>query len=143
MMSNEPLPAAAANPVAAAIYLCAATAVNEGGRGVRFPVLAAGRPATGFVVRYRGTAYAYLNRCAHIPIELDWAEGEFFESSGTFLMCATHGAIYMPESGFCAGGPCRGGRLHPIAVLEREQQLYWLPTDYITPVPEADTLAER
>jgi nitrite reductase/ring-hydroxylating ferredoxin subunit len=116
-----------------AVFVCETGAVAEGGRGVRFPVLAGSDAATGFVVRYDGKPYAYLNRCAHVPIELDWAEGEFFESSGLYLMCSTHGAIYVPESGFCAGGPCKGGRLRPIAVIEREQKLYWLPDDYVRP----------
>lgn len=117
-----------------AILVCAADAVLEGGRGVRFPVSAGGEDGTGFVVRYGGQVYGYLNRCAHVPIELDWAEGEFFESSGLYLMCSTHGAIYVPESGFCAGGPCKGGRLRPIAVAEREQNIYWQPDDYVRPV---------
>ena len=120
-------------PGAAELLICAAEAVAEGGKGMRFPVTAGGHDATGFVVRYGGKAYAYLNRCAHVPIELDWAEGQFFESSGLYLMCATHGAIYVPESGLCAGGPCRGGRLRPIPVAERDGQLYWRPDDYIGP----------
>ncbi|HEV7816637.1 MAG TPA: Rieske 2Fe-2S domain-containing protein [Janthinobacterium sp.] len=115
------------------ILLCAADAVPEGGKGVRFAVTAGGADATGFAVRYGGKAYAYLNRCAHVPIELDWAEGEFFESSGLYLMCSTHGALYVPESGFCAGGPCKGGRLRPIALVERDQKLFWLPDDYVRP----------
>ncbi len=115
--------------------ICAADAVAEGGRGVRFPVQAFGDKATGFVVRHHGTVYAYLNRCAHVPIELDWAEGEFFESSGLYLMCATHGAIYVPESGYCAGGPCKGGRLRPIAVVEEAGMLYWEPDEFIQPPP--------
>lgn len=115
------------------ILICAAEAVLEGGKGVRFAVTAGGEDGTGFVVRYAGKAYAYLNRCAHVPIELDWAEGEFFESSGLYLMCSTHGAIYVPESGFCAGGPCKGGRLRPIAVVERDGRLYWQPDDYVRP----------
>ncbi|MET0264038.1 MAG: Rieske 2Fe-2S domain-containing protein [Duganella sp.] len=116
------------------ILVCAADEVLEGGKGVRFPVTADGADATGFVVRYEGKVYAYLNRCAHVPIELDWAEGEFFESSGLYLMCATHGAIYAPDSGACAGGPCRGGRLRPIGVIEREQKIFWLPDDAVRPV---------
>ncbi len=115
------------------ILICAAADVADGGRGVRFPVLAAGQDATGFVIRHGGTAYGYLNRCAHVPIELDWAEGEFFESSGLYLMCATHGAIYIPSSGQCAGGPCRGGRLRPIAIAEHDDKLYWQPDDYVRP----------
>ena len=113
------------------LLLCDADALIEGGRGVRFAVTAFGQAATGFVVRYHGKAYAYLNRCAHVPIELDWTEGEFFESSGLYLMCATHGAIYVPDSGLCAGGPCRGGRLRPIAVREEGAQIFWQPDEFI------------
>jgi nitrite reductase/ring-hydroxylating ferredoxin subunit len=118
------------------VPVCASGEVLELGRGVRFPVTAFGDAATGFVVRYHGKLYAYLNRCAHVPIELDWAEGEFFESSGLFIMCSTHGAIYVPESGFCAGGPCKGGRLRPIAVEERDEQIYWQPDEFVRP-PQA------
>src|SRR5471030_3322887 len=49
------------------ILICAGESVLEGGKGVRFPVEAGGDKATGFVVRYDGKAYAYLNRCAHVP----------------------------------------------------------------------------
>jgi len=115
------------------VLICAAADVEEGGRGVRFPVTAFGDDATGFVVRHGGVAYAYLNRCAHVPIELDWTQGEFFESSKLYIMCSTHGALYVPDSGHCAGGPCRGGRLRPIKVVERDQQLYWQPDEFIRP----------
>jgi len=124
---------AAMTEIADAMFVCDAAALVDGGKGVRFAVTAGGEDGTGFVVRYGGTVYGYLNRCAHVPIELDWAEGEFFESSGLYIMCATHGAVYVPESGFCAGGPCKGGRLRPIAVLEREQRIYWQADDYVRP----------
>ena len=126
-MSAAPLPE---------VLVCAAAAVLDGGKGVRFGVRAFGDAATGFVVRHHGQVHAYLNRCAHVPIELDWAEGEFFESSKTFLMCATHGAIYVPETGFCAGGPCKGGRLRPIGVREEGGNIYWQPDQFITPQSE-------
>ncbi len=125
--------------VAHQVLICACEEVLEGGRGVRFPVTAGADNATGFVVRYRGKAYGYLNRCAHVPIELDWAEGEFFESSGLYLMCSTHGAIYVPDSGYCAGGPCKGGRLRAIKVVERDGQVFWQPDDYVRPARLVDT----
>jgi nitrite reductase/ring-hydroxylating ferredoxin subunit len=115
------------------VLICESAAVTEGGKGVRFPVIAFGDAATGFVVRYRGQPYAYLNRCAHVPIELDWSEGEFFESSKLYLMCSTHGAIYLPDNGQCAGGPCRGGRLRPIPVREAGEKIYWQPDQQIRP----------
>ena len=115
------------------IPVCDSSALEDGGKGVRFPVTAGGEDSTGFAVRYGNTVYAYLNRCAHVPIELDWNEGEFFESSGLYIMCSTHGALYTPETGRCAGGPCRGGRLRPIAVFEKDDQVFWRPDDYVKP----------
>lgn len=115
------------------ISICASTEVEEGGRGVRFPVTAGSDDATGFVVRYGGQVHGYLNRCAHIPVELDWSPGEFFESSGLYIMCATHGAIYTPDTGYCAGGPCRGARLRKISVLEKDGQVLWQPDEFVKP----------
>ncbi len=114
-----------------AIFICESNAVDEGGKGFRFPLLAGGDEATGFVVRYAGEAHAYLNRCAHVPVELDWSPGEFFESSGLYIMCATHGAIYVPDSGYCTGGPCRGGRLRKIKISEVDGKIFWEQDDYL------------
>ena len=116
-----------------AMFVCASGALLDGGAGVRFPVRAFGMDATGFAVRYGGKVYAYLNRCAHAPVELDWFKGEFFESSKLHLMCSTHGAIYAPDTGACAGGPCRGGKLRAIAVSEVEDKVYWQPDQAIRP----------
>ena len=116
-----------------AIYICDSESLDEGGKGIRFPVTVGGDDLTAFVVRYGQEPRAYLNRCAHLPMELDWTEGEFFESSGLYLMCATHGALYEPDTGHCAGGPCRGGRLHAINVVERDKKIFWEPDDYVRP----------
>jgi len=116
-----------------ALFICTSDALLDGGTGVRFPVAAFGSAATGFAVRHGGKVYAYLNRCAHAPVELDWFKGEFFESSKLHLMCSTHGAIYAPDTGACAGGPCRGGKLRPITVSEIDDKVYWQPDQHIRP----------
>ena len=116
-----------------AIYICESDSLDEGGKGIRFPVTAGGEDFTAFVVRYGQEPRAYLNRCAHLPMELDWTQGEFFESSGLYLMCATHGALYEPDTGKCAGGPCRGGRLQAITVIERDKKIFWEPDEYVRP----------
>ncbi len=81
-----------------------------------------------FAVRKNGKAYAYLNSCPHQGTELDWQEGEFFDESTLYLICATHGAMFYPNSGFCCGGPCKGRSLVKVPVEERDGYLYWLET---------------
>lgn len=117
-------------------FICTSEQLSEKGKGVRFNVMEANRPAAAFAVRFAGTVYAYLNRCAHVPMELDWTPGDFFDVSGLYLMCATHGAVYEPESGRCAGGPCKGGRLRRIPVIERNGQVFWQPDNFLKPVAD-------
>jgi nitrite reductase/ring-hydroxylating ferredoxin subunit len=52
-------------------------------------------------------------------MEMDYQEGPFFDDSGRWLLCSTHGAAYEPDSGACAGGPRRGG-LVKIALSESD-----------------------
>ena len=77
-----------------------------------------------FVIRYRGRVHAYLNECRHQCTELDWNPGEFFDAERLYLVCATHGALYEPDSGLCVDGPCRGARLAGVAVIERNGAIY-------------------
>lgn len=116
------------------VLVCASAELEEGGRGCRFPVRSAWGLGTGFVVRYEGVLYAYLNQCAHVPVELDWQEGQFFDDSGLYLICATHGATYETNTGYCVMGPCRGKRLHKIDIEEKAGQVYWLPNENFKPI---------
>jgi nitrite reductase/ring-hydroxylating ferredoxin subunit len=76
------------------------------------------------MIRHQGKIYAYLNRCAQIGVELDWREGEFFDDSGVYLICSTHGAIYEPHTGFCVGGPCKGKSLQRLEIEERDGNIF-------------------
>ena len=121
------------------IPICASDALVDGGTGVRFQVATPVGSCNAFAIRFDGRAYAYLNRCAHVASELDWQPGEFFDHTGLYLVCATHGALYEPESGRCQGGPCNGGSLRPIAIIERDSFVYWLSDSDVFPVaPLAD-----
>lgn len=102
--------------------ICASGDLVDSGDGVRFEVRVDGRPEPAFAVRYDGKVRAYRNRCAHLPMELDWKPGKFFDAEGLVLICSTHGAIYSPETGACLGGPCEG-RLLAIPVEEREGKI--------------------
>ena len=100
--------------------ICASTELVDGGDGVRFQVTRQGGSLPAFVVRWRARPFAYINECQHQSTELDWNAGDFFDESKLYLMCATHGALYEPDSGFCVSGPCHGARLAPVEVRERD-----------------------
>jgi nitrite reductase/ring-hydroxylating ferredoxin subunit len=113
------------------IEICASEDLLDGGRGVRFEVSVAGRAVPAFVVRFGGIARAYLNRCAHVAMELDWQPGEFFDFDAEYLVCSTHGALYDPATGQCAGGACAGrGGLRALNVFEQDGRVAWEPDDY-------------
>ncbi|MBS1199020.1 MAG: Rieske (2Fe-2S) region [Proteobacteria bacterium] len=104
--------------------ICASADLPDGGRGVRFCVERYGREAPAFVIRYRGQVFAYLNECAHVPAQLDWQPGEFFDDSKLYLICSIHGALYSPETGRCMGGRCQGVGLKVLRVIEIDGQVY-------------------
>ena len=105
--------------------ICESAALVDAGRGVRFEVEYFGEQAPAFAVRHRGSVHGYLNRCAHVAMELDWQEGVFFDSDGRDLLCSTHGATYDAASGHCIGGPCNGTPLVKLLTEERDGMVYF------------------
>ncbi len=93
--------------------LCAVTAIPDGtARGFR--------PAPGgftglLALRQGEQVRVYANSCPHLGTPLDWAPDQFFSRDGRHLVCATHGALFTPETGLCVAGPCEGRSLEPIA----------------------------
>ena len=104
--------------------VCASSDLADGGDGVRFELEHQGENTAAFAIRHGGRVYAYLNRCGHIAMELDWKPGKFFDAEGEYLLCSTHGALYAPESGACRGGPCRGAGLIRLDVFEAGGKIY-------------------
>ena len=113
--------------------ICAAQDLVDGGSGVRFEVCLYGRNEPAFAIRFAGKVRAYLNRCAHVPMEMDYQENRFFDDSGRWLLCATHGATYAPDTGTCVAGPCRGG-LVKIALTESDGMVHWHTANHIQPI---------
>lgn len=113
--------------------LCNAVDLLEGGLAVPFDVVYAGQTCRAFGIRFEGQPQAYLNRCSHVAMELDWQPNQIFDDRGEWLLCASHGAAYHPETGECVGGPCRGG-LVKINLLERDGVVFWRPTYNLKPI---------
>lgn len=115
------------------LLLCASSELRNGAQAVPFDVVYCGQSCSAFAIRYADQVHAYLNRCAHVPMEMDYQANQFFDLTGQWLMCATHGAMYSPRTGECRFGPCRGG-LVKIALCEREDQVYWHTAANLQPV---------
>lgn len=78
-----------------------------------------------FAVRQHQQVFVYHNRCPHRGIPLEWVADQFLDHSGRLIQCASHGALFLPESGMCVAGPCSGERLIPIACKVQSGQV-WL-----------------
>ncbi|HUG26448.1 Rieske (2Fe-2S) protein [Piscinibacter sp.] len=108
--------------------LCGSADLVERGSAWVFDVLHFREPARAFALRFDGAVVAYLNRCVHVPTEMDWQPGEFLDSAREFILCSIHGAAYDPHDGRCIGGPCGRGKLTVLRVEERDGQVYWYPS---------------
>ena len=118
---------------AGTLTLCKSEALQESGLAVPFDVVYQGQICRAFAIRYAGIAHAYLNRCTHIPMEMDYQPERFFDSTGHWLICATHGALYRPDTGQCSGGPCRGA-LVKIALQEQDGMVHWHTAHNLKPI---------
>ena len=114
--------------------LCRSDELAERGRAWIWDLLQYGRPVRAFAMRFEGRVVAYLNRCVHVPTEMDWQSGEFLDMDKRWILCSIHGAMYEPADGRCVGGPCGRGKLTPIRVEEEAGQVYWYPSRDIQPV---------
>lgn len=115
------------------IVLCSSADLVDGGLAVPFDVVYGGQTCRAFAIRFQGRVQAYLNRCSHVAMEMDYQPGRFFDDSGQWLLCATHGAVYRPDTGACAGGPCRGGLIR-IELSERDGVVHWHTDRNLLPV---------
>jgi len=116
-----------------ALPLCNSSELGDGGLAVAFDVVFAGETCRAFAIRHAGRVHAYLNRCAHVAMEMDWQPNHFFDDTGRWLLCSTHGAVYRPDTGACAGGPCRGG-LVKITLTEQEGVVHWHTAPNLQPI---------
>lgn len=116
------------------IPLCSSADLRDSALAVPFIVVFGGQTCNAFAVRYQGVAYAYVNRCSHMALELDWQPNKVFDASGSYLICANHGALFAPDSGTCLGGPGRGP-LQQIVCSESDNVVYWHTAWNLQPSP--------
>jgi len=100
--------------------------LGELGHGTikKFTMRRGRRDFEALLVNYQGNHFAYVNRCPHTGITLDWVNNQFFSSDNRYIMCATHGAVFEPPSGECVWGPCVGLSLQSLPIVIDDGQIY-------------------
>jgi nitrite reductase/ring-hydroxylating ferredoxin subunit len=78
----------------------------------------------GFVVRIGATARGFVDRCPHAGLPLAQVLDNYMTPDGALIACSWHGALFDPDNGRCAGGPCLGQRLRPWPVEVRNGALF-------------------
>jgi len=110
-------------------FRIAASAELPPGASRKFLLTIAGIEEECFLINLGGEFYAYVNRCRHVPLPLDWVDNQFFTPDRRYLICQTHGALYLPASGLCVSGPgdtC-GKTLFRIPLETEAGQIYACP----------------
>jgi nitrite reductase/ring-hydroxylating ferredoxin subunit len=81
------------------------------GEAIKFSFEREGEAEEGFVLAHESGLHAYANRCPHWSVDLDMGEGRFYSGLSDRIFCSNHGALFVPATGYCDAGPCRGLRL--------------------------------
>lgn len=106
------------------IYLCPQDSVAQGcARG--FDPHGQGRD-TLLVVRWRGVLRAWLNRCPHLDVPMQYRKDRFMSGDRQHIICFAHGAQFRPDTGLCVLGPCLGQSLQPQSLVVDEEGGVWL-----------------
>ena len=101
------------------IFLCPSQALPEGtSRGFEYEEMRL------FAVRREGQVHAYKNRCPHRGVPLEWQPDQFLDTSASLIQCATHGALFLIETGECVAGPCAGQMLTRLDCHEDSQGIW-------------------
>ena len=76
-----------------------------------------------FVVKKDGQFHAFINRCPHTGVNMEWLEDQFLDRDQNYVQCTTHDALFEIETGHCIHGPCAGDNLTPVKIEITENTL--------------------
>jgi len=76
-----------------AIPLCNSADLRDGDLAVPFDVIFAGQTCRAFAIRFKGKVHAYLNRCGHVAMEMDYQPNRF--------LMPVVSSLFAPRTGLC------------------------------------------
>jgi nitrite reductase/ring-hydroxylating ferredoxin subunit len=114
---------------AASRFKVARTGDLKPGESMKFLLPIRGADEECFLINFNGEFHAYVNRCRHVPMPMDWVDNQFFAEEGRYLMCQTHNAYYEPGSGECIAGPASacGKFLYRVPLEIKDEVIYATP----------------
>lgn len=103
--------------------ICSITELSDPG-SKEFVVQRQNQALDAFLVLRHGRVYAYVNRCPHTGIGLNWQPDQFLNLEGDLVQCSMHGALFQIDNGLCIRGPCQGLALTQLAVEVHDGVIY-------------------
>ena len=94
------------------------------GKSKKFTLRCEDGSVEALLINFQGEYFAYVNRCRHIGLSLDWIDNQFFTDDSRYLICANHGATYEPKSGECVWGPCVGASLQGVPLEVAGEKIF-------------------
>ena len=77
-----------------------------------------------FLIYHNNNVYSYFNSCPHTGVNLDWVPHQFMDKNYKLIQCATHGALFNTEDGYCMSGPCLGDHLQKVENVIIDGNIY-------------------
>jgi nitrite reductase/ring-hydroxylating ferredoxin subunit len=103
--------------------LCAADAIPDGGAREVF-VGPQDDPLHVVLFRRGESIHAYRNVCPHFLLPLNAGPGRFILLKDGLVMCAWHSAVFRISDGAGVDGPCMGGSLEPLPLVQDGGMLF-------------------
>jgi nitrite reductase/ring-hydroxylating ferredoxin subunit len=116
------------------IWICDKDQLTEGSY-ILCEVLYADEPSSVVVFRHKGNCLAYRNLCVHMPRRLDCEKDTIFDDTQEHLRCSMHGITYDPVTGESMSEICKGKKLTPVKVQEKEDGV-WINDKRVKPLIE-------
>lgn len=111
------------------IILCNISEIQDPG-SLEFAVETSAGVLEIFLIRKGKNVYGYHNQCPHTGVCLNWMPDQFLDLSGSLIQCATHGALFRIEDGYCLRGPCAGENLKKFELtIEDDGEIYCAECD--------------
>jgi nitrite reductase/ring-hydroxylating ferredoxin subunit len=73
-------------------------------------------PLRCFAVKSDAGIRAFVNRCAHMRLPLNYIPDSFLNYDNSLIQCYVHGALFAKENGYCMAGPCSGASLAAVPI---------------------------